>query len=143
VSAPALSTQGDFQLTTTPNGATAIFDGKPGTQCRTPCTITLSAGRHTFSVTAPGYRDAVRILEIPHDTGFIVNLEKMMGTLNLRTTPAGLTVVLDGQQSGRTPATFQLSPGVHRVSLLRGSDHHDFTVEIQDGTTLTRTVELQ
>ena len=143
VSAPSPPTQGDFQLTTTPSGATAIFDGKPSTECRTPCTITLSAGRHTFTVMAPGYRDAARILEIPHDTGFIVNLEKMMGTLNLQTTPSGLTVVLDGQQSGRTPATFQLSPGMHRVSLLRGSDHHDFTVEIKDGTTLTRTVEWQ
>jgi serine/threonine-protein kinase len=139
-----IAAQGDFRLTTTPAGATAVFDERPSTECHTPCTITLPAGRHTFSVKSPGYREAERILEIPHDTLFNVNLEKTSGILSLQTTPAGLTVVLDGQeQTARTPTTFQLSPGVHKISLLRGSDHTDFTVEIRDGATLTRTFEFQ
>ena len=120
------------------------FDGSSDIKCRTPCTISLSAGRHTFVVTAAGYREARRILEIPHDTGFIVNLERMIGTLNLVTNPPGLTVLLDGQeQSGKTPAIFQLPPGPHHVELIKGADRQGFQVEIHDGSTVTRTVEWQ
>ncbi len=141
---PAAPSTGDFQLTTTPAGATVEFDGSPDIKCRTPCTISLSAGRHTFVATAAGYREARRILEIPHDTGFIVNLERMIGTLNLVTNPAGLAVLIDGQeQSRRTPAIFQLPPGPHHIEVVKGGDHQGFQVEIHDGSTVTRTVEWQ
>jgi hypothetical protein len=142
--APAVPVTGDFQLTTTPLGATAEFDEKADTTCHTPCTISLPSGRHTFVVTASGYREARRILEIPHDTGFIVNLERMLGTLNLVTTPPGLTILIDGQeQSSKTPATLQLSPGSHRVEVIKGTERQGFPVEIHDGSTVTRTVEWQ
>jgi hypothetical protein len=73
-----------------------------------------------------------------------VNLEKMMGTLNLVTTPPGITVVLDGQeQATKTPAVFQLPPGPHRVELVKGGDRQGFQVEIHDSSTVTRTVEWQ
>ena len=141
---PAVPATGDFQLTTTPAGATVEFDGSSDIKCRTPCTIALPAGRHTFIATAAGYRESRRILEIPHDTGFIVNLERMVGTLNLVTTPPGLTVLLDGQeQTGKTPAVFQLPPGPHHIELVKGADHQAFQVEIHDGSTVTRTVEWQ
>jgi serine/threonine protein kinase len=142
--AQAAPTEGEFELTTTPAGANALFDGRLEPECKTPCTVTLPTGRHTFVITAAGYREAQRILDIPHDTGMIVNLEKMVGTLNLITTPPGLIVVLDGQeQPGKTPSVFQLSPGAHKISLLRGSEHHDFSIDIRDGTTTTRSVEWQ
>jgi serine/threonine-protein kinase len=142
--AQAPPTTGDFQLTTTPAGATVEFDGSSDIKCRTPCTISLSAGRHTFVATAAGYREARRILEIPHDTGFIVNLERMIGILNLVTNPSGLAVLIDGQeQPGKTPAFFQLPPGPHHVEVVKGADHQGFQVEIHDGSTVTRTVEWQ
>jgi serine/threonine protein kinase len=141
---PTVPATSDFQLTTTPAGATVEFDGNSDIKCRTPCTIALSTGRHTFIATAAGYREARRILEIPHDTGFIVNLERMVGMLSLVTTPPGLTVLLDGQeQSGKTPAVFQLPPGPHKVELVKGADRQAFQVEIHDGSTVTRTVEWQ
>jgi len=141
---PATPTTGDFQLTTTPAGATVEFDGSSDIKCRTPCTIALSTGRHTFVAIAPGYREARRILEIPHDTGFIVNLERMVGTLHLVTTPPGLTVLLDGQeQPTKTPSVFQLVPGSHHIELVKGTDRQGFQVEIHDGSTVTRTVEWQ
>ncbi len=73
-----------------------------------------------------------------------MNLERMIGTLNLVTNPAGLAVLIDGQeQSRRTPAIFQLPPGPHHIEVVKGGDHQGFQVEIHDGSTVTRTVEWQ
>ena len=99
-------------------------------------------GRHTFVLKSPGYREAQRIFELPRDPGLIVNLEKMAGSLNLITTPPGVTVVIDGQeQSKKTPATFSLVPGEHKVDLVKGAEKQEFTVDIHDGTTTSRSVD--
>jgi hypothetical protein len=141
VALPAAPTEATFQLTATPAGATAVFD-KNEMQCTVPCTVTLTAGRHTLLVRSAGYRDASRIIEIPRDPGLIVNLERMIGTLSLITNPAGLTVIIDGQeQSRKTPATFSLVPGPHRVEVVRGTERHALAVEIHDGSTIERSVD--
>ncbi|HEY1758449.1 MAG TPA: serine/threonine-protein kinase [Bryobacteraceae bacterium] len=137
------STDGVFQLSATPAGATAIFDRDAATKCVTPCTLTLSAGRHTFVVQFAGYRDAQRIIDIPHDTGLIVNLEKMSGMLTVTTNPPGLIIVIDGQeQARRSPATFVLLPGPHTVEIVKGSERHPLSVEIHDGSTIERNIDL-
>jgi hypothetical protein len=101
---PPLPSESEFQLTATPAGATAVFDRDPARKCTTPCNITLPAGRHTFLVTSAGFRDVQRIIDIPHDAGLIVNLERMSGTLHVNTTPSGLAVLIDGQESpGKRP----------------------------------------
>jgi len=136
-------TDGVFQLTATPAGATAVFDKSADLKCVTPCSLTLATGRHTFVVQFPGYRDAQRIIDIPHDTGVIVNLEKMSGLLTVSTNPAGLTIVIDGQvQARKSPATFVLLPGPHTGEIVRGSERHPLSVEIQDGSTIERNVDL-
>jgi serine/threonine-protein kinase len=130
-----------FELTATPAGATAVFDNDSSTQCAVPCTLNLNAGRHTFNLKHPGYRDAQRIIEIPRDSGLIVNLEPLSGMLSLSTNPPGLTVIIDGQeQSKKTPATFSLAPGSHRVDVVKGSDKQELSVDISDGGTAYRTV---
>ena len=85
--APPLPTDGVFQITATPAGAMAIFDKDSALKCATPCSMTLPAGRHTFVVQLAGYRDAYRIIDIPRDTGLIVNLERMSGILTISTNP--------------------------------------------------------
>ena len=72
--------EGTFQLTTSPAGATATFDTS-GIECTTPCNLTLPAGRHTFVLRHAGYRETQRIITIPNDTGLIVELVPMTGTL--------------------------------------------------------------
>jgi serine/threonine protein kinase len=140
--APAPPSESEFQLTATPAGATAVFDRDPAHKCTTPCNISLPAGRHTFMVTSAGYRDVQRIIDIPHDAGLIVNLERMSGTLHVNTTPPGLAVLIDGQEQPRkTPATFALLPGPHRIEVVKGAEKQEFTVEIHDGSTITRTVD--
>ncbi len=90
-----------------------------------------------------GFRDAQRIIEIPRDTGTIVNLEKMSGLLAISTNPAGLTIVIDGQEQPRkSPATFVLPPGPHAIEIVKGAERHPLSVEIHDGSTVERNVDL-
>jgi serine/threonine protein kinase len=136
-------TEGAFQLTATPAGATAIFDRDAALKCVTPCSMTLPSGRHTFVVQFAGYRDAQRIIDIPHDTGLIVNLERMSGMLTLTTNPPGLAIVIDGQEQARkSPATFVLLPGPHRLEIVKGSERHSLAIEIHDGSTIERNIDL-
>ena len=141
--AHSIPTEGEFQVTSTPSGASVIFDKDPALKCASPCNMTLAAGRHTFLVQSPGYRDENRIIDIPRDSGLIVNLQKMLGLLTLSTKPPGLTITIDGQEQARkTPATFNLAPGTHTVEVIRGSERHSLSVEIRDGSTLERDVDL-
>jgi len=140
--APQKPVEAEFQVTTTPSGASVTFDSDPSTRCKSPCTLTLSGGRHTFVAQHPGYRDAHRIVEIPRDAGLIVDLEQMMGSLSLVTNPPGLTVVIDGKEQARkTPANVRLSVGTHRVQVLKGSEKQEFTVDIRDNALSSKFIE--
>ena len=129
-------------VTTSPAGATVTFDGDPSTKCKSPCTITLSAGRHTFVAQHAGYRDQHRIIESPRDAGVIVDLPKQVGSLSLITNPPGLTVIVDGkEQPQKTPANLSLSVGPHHVQVMKGADKQEFTVEIRDGLLSSKFLE--
>jgi len=125
-----------------PAGADAVFDGNAELHCSTPCTLNLPMGRHTLVLTSKGFRDAQRVFNLPSDPGLIVNLEPTMGTLSLVTTPAGLTVIIDGQEQARkTPADFSLSVGDHRVQVVRGSEKQEFTAAIRDNVVSQKSIE--
>ena len=140
--APRRTAEADFQVTASPAGATVIFDSDSSTRCKSPCNISLSAGRHTFVVQHPGYRDAHRIIEIPRDAGLIVDLARQMGSLSLITNPPGLTVIVDGQeQPKRTPAILTLTVGAHHVEVTRGGEKQEFTVDIRDNLLSSKFIE--
>jgi len=140
VTTPVMS-EGAFHLTTTPPGALAVFDYGP--KCTTPCSMTLAAGRHTFVVQSPGYREARKIIEIPQDTGLIVDLQRATGMLTLTSQPPGCMIAIDGQeQQQKTPATITLMAGVHKIQVRRGNFKEEFTIDVRDGAILTRNVEL-
>jgi len=131
----------EFRLATSPPGAEAVFDYGP--KCTTPCTMTLTPGRHTFVVHSPGYRDARKIIDIPRETGLIVDLVRATGMLTLASVPAGCAIAVDGQeQAQKTPATLMLAAGTHRIQVRHGDFKQEFTIDVRDGAILTRTVEL-
>jgi serine/threonine-protein kinase len=135
------ATEAEFKLTTFPPGAEAVFDYGP--KCTTPCSMTLSAGRHTFVVHFPGYREARKIIEIPRETGLIVDLVRATGMLTLTSQPSGCAIAIDGQeQSQKTPATLMLAAGTHKIQVRHGDFKQEFTIDVHDGAILTRTVEL-
>jgi serine/threonine protein kinase len=136
------ATETDFQVTTSPAGANVVFDGDSSTKCKSPCSAALSNGRHTFLVQHAGYRDEHRIIEVPRDAGLIIDLSKLIGSLSLITSPAGLTVIVDGkEQSQKTPAHLTLAAGSHHVQVLKGADKREFTVDIRDGLLSSKFIE--
>ena len=142
--APPLPEPSTFELTATPPGSTAIFDNDPNLHCDTPCEIPLPPGRHTFTVNSPGYREERRIIEIPRDTGIIVNLEKSAGTVSVTSNPPGLAVSIDGKvQSRRTPAMFTVAPGRHHVEVAKGAEKRESNVEVHDGGTTDLNIDWQ
>ena len=139
---PPGPTEASFELTTTPAGAQAVFDGNADLHCTTPCTLNLAMGRHTLTLTNQGYREAQRVFALPNDPGLIVNLEPTSGMLSLVTNPAGLTVIIDGQEQARkTPANFALPVGEHRVQVLRGNEKQEFTAQIRDNVVSQKNID--
>jgi hypothetical protein len=140
--APAVPAESTYVLTARPAGALAVFDQDVATECRTPCTLTLPAGRHSVAIRADGYRTAQRTFNLPQDSTTYVELERAQGFLTLVTDTKGLTVFVDGkEQERKTPATFTLPIGPHKIELLKGTDRNEFNVEIRDGAALTQTVK--
>ncbi|MDP8988782.1 MAG: protein kinase [Acidobacteriota bacterium] len=134
--------EASFELTTAPAGAEAVFDGNAELKCTTPCKLNLGMGRHTLLVKNAGYREAQRVFTLPSDPGLIVNLEETAGTLSLVTNPAGLTVIIDGQeQTRKTPANFSLAVGEHRVQVLRGAERQEFTAQIRDNVVSQKNID--
>ena len=139
---PPGPTEASFQLTTMPAGAEAVFDGNAELHCTTPCTLNLPMGRHTLVLTSKGFREAQRVFNLPSEPGLIVSLDPTMGTLSLVTKPAGLTVIIDGQEQARkTPADFPLSVGDHHVQVLRGAEKQEFTALIRDNVVSQKSIE--
>jgi len=141
--APSLPKEGTFQLTTSPVGASATFDTS-GIACTTPCNLTLPAGRHVFVLRHAGFRETQKIITIPNDTGLIVDLVPMTGTLNLVTDPAGLTVVIDGRENAqKTPVSLTLPVGSHKIQVIKGSERQELQVDLSDGQFLSKTISWQ
>src|SRR5579864_6761662 len=141
--APAAPSEGSFVLTTSPTGATATFDSS-GIQCTTPCSLTLPAGRHTFVLRQAGYRDTQKIVNIPNDTGLIVDLVPMSGTLHVNTDPPGLIVIIDGrEQPQKTPLNVNLPVGPHKVQVVKGSERQELQVDLSDGQFVSKTISWQ
>jgi serine/threonine-protein kinase len=139
---PKPPAESDFQVTTSPAGANVTFDGDSSQKCKSPCTVSLTPGRHTFLVQHPGYRDQHRIIEVPRDAGLIVDLSKQMGSLSLITNPPGLTVLVDGkEQPQKTPTNLSLSVGAHHVQVMKGEEKQEFTVDIRDGLLSSKFIE--
>jgi serine/threonine-protein kinase len=138
----ATPSEAAVQLTTTPAGAEAIVDGAPELRCISPCSLTLPLGRHTVVLRHEGYREVQRVFNLPSDPGLIVNMEPQMGTLSLVSTPAGLTIVVDGQeQSRKTPTSLSLSAGPHRIQIVKGADKQEFVVDVRDGVFTQRNID--
>jgi len=141
--APAAAKEGPFQLTASPAGATAIFDTS-GVECTTPCNLTLPAGRHSFVLHQAGYRDLQKVINIPSDTGLIIDLVPMTGTLNLLTDPPGLTVVIDGREHPqKTPVNVTLPVGPHRIQVVKGTERQELQVDLADGQFVSKTISWQ
>ncbi len=121
-------------LVTNPPGATVLVDSKPEMSCKTPCNITLPAGRHTLSASLIGYRRALRIFEVPKESEVVMNLERTTGTVFIRSEPAGASISINGEsRTEKTPATLTLPTGSYRIEVSKpGFQNYVESIDVKD-----------
>jgi hypothetical protein len=112
---------GEVVITTTPPGLEVLIDDK--SIGPSPAHAVVAAGPHKYTVNRPG--------EAPYEnsftakSGMLVNVRVNMGggavptgIVEVRTIPAGATVMADGNAvGGQTPTSFSLSLGRHILSI--------------------------
>jgi serine/threonine-protein kinase len=133
---PSVPSSNEVQLLTDPPGALITVDGSQS--CTTPCSFTLTHGRHTLAATLPGFGIARKIFNVPQELSLILPLTKSVGVLLVSSEPSGARVNVDGQSAGTTPVTLRLTPGVHRLSVWDGSRWRDETVQVTSDEVHTR-----
>ncbi len=138
--APNAGGTADVELLTDPPGARIAVDGRSDATCHAPCTMTLPAGRHTLTAQLDGYAIAQRIFSVPDTSSLYIQLAQSFGLLILNSTPAGAGIFVDGNDYGKTPASLRLSAGMHRITLLNGSQRHDETVNVEAETMQSRNI---
>jgi serine/threonine protein kinase len=139
--APKAGVGQSVQFLTEPAGAEVTVDGNSSLACKTPCMLPLSGGRHALTVQLAGYRPYPRVFSVPQDVDVFLRLSKALGALSITSEPAGATIELDGKvQSARTPARFDLTPGIYHVKVTRGGAFLDFDVQLGDGEFITKRV---
>lgn len=124
-----------YHVATVPPGAKIVFDGVGSRSCVAPCQMTLGAGRHTLTAALDGYRLQSRIFNLPQDREILIAMERSVGTLTIRTTPSGATIILNGQERReKTPASLTLPTGRYHIELVKeGQRKEQYDVEVKDG----------
>jgi formylglycine-generating enzyme required for sulfatase activity len=112
----------DVTVATSPSGAAILVDDEP-TGAVTPATIELLAGEHEIRLAIPGYK--------PHRQRILVAAEEQVtlptftlmqadGLINVRTSPAGAGVTLNGEFQGESPLELAVRSGVnYRVQVFK------------------------
>ncbi|MFH1845507.1 MAG: PEGA domain-containing protein, partial [bacterium] len=124
---------GTFSITSTPDKASIWLNGQRIGQ--TPHrNHEITAGRYDIKLAKEGYRTTTKelIVEAGTSTSLEVALNRFTADLQVKTTPDGVEVVIDGQQKGVTPCTVQgLAEGPHPVILRKdGYRQYEETVTI-------------
>jgi hypothetical protein len=105
--------------------------------------LALSGGRHAVAVQLEGYRPYPRVFNVPQDGDLFLRLSKASGTLSITSEPPGATIEVDGTQEGkRTPAVFNLAPGMYHVKVARSGAFIEFDVQVRDGEFINKRVDF-
>ena len=131
---------GSINIKSTPTGATIVLDGV--TKGTTPATLSgIPAGIHTLVLKKSGYNDYPASVTITSgQTSSIsatLTVQQTTGSINIKSTPTGATIILDGVSKGTTPATLSGIPaGIHTL-VLKKSGYNDYpaSVTITSGQT--------
>ncbi len=131
--APARVEAASVEIRTTPTGARVTADDNAGISCFTPCTLSLAGGRHVLKIGSQGYRDEVRIVEVPQDSSVAITLTPPSGSLFVTTKPTGAAIFIDGREwPQKSPTTLTLPVGRHSLALVLNGRRAEQIVDIKD-----------
>jgi hypothetical protein len=145
-----IPTTGSLDVRSSPSGASIYIDGVY--KGVTPKVISgLSAGSHQAKVTKSGYNDYTRTTSVTagKTTPVSATLSSIprapvTGSLDVRSTPSGASIYIDGDYKGVTPKVISgLSEGSHQVKVTR-SGYNDYTrtTSVTAGKTATVSATL-
>ena len=137
------SAETTVQFLTEPSGANVTIDNNSSLTCKAPCMLQLATGRHVLNVQLPGYRSYPRVFNVPQDGDIFLHLSKAMGTLSVTSSPPGATIEINHEmQSQRTPAVFNLPPGIYHVRVSKGGSSLDFDADVRDQAFVSKHVSF-
>ncbi len=96
----------------------------------------VTNGTHRVEVKRPCYSTVTRTLDVTQLGDFVIEpmkLESAMATLVARSTMAGTTVYVDGQQRGAAPHTMEVCEGEHTVDLRSAAGRYSRKIEARPG----------
>jgi len=126
----SFSGRANVKFESSPPHVHIVVDSDDSMSCTSPCTLELSAGRHTYTAVAPGYGLAQRIIQVPDDRDQFVYLTQNVGFVDISSEPNGSTLYVDGRLQGQTPATLRLKAGEHHVRIVRGGRSQEQTISV-------------
>lgn len=117
-SPPSPHSTGTVKVTSAPSSAMVYVDGTY--QGKTPVTVTLYPGTHTFKLTLAGYADYVTTLVVNANTNQNLNAQMspaIFGTVSITTLP-GASVYMDSAMQGKVS-----SSGVLTIPSVTSGNH--------------------
>jgi formylglycine-generating enzyme required for sulfatase activity len=137
---------GKLIINTVPKDALLRVDGKD--VGRTPLSHEPLQGERQIEIVKEGWKPVMKKIEIRAGLTTklnLVHLERIDGTLDVKTSPAGATVTVDGQYRGRTPIALSLvSRKDFQVKLAKlGYSEISKTVSIEGGKTTPLNIRLK
>lgn len=125
---------GELTIETNPPGAQIELDGATDTTWVTPIALTnIQPGKHSITVTKPGYTPDTRTIEVASGAKAtaVLRLSQLSATLIVKSDPPGANIYVDSKDSGtRTPAQISVGKGQHLV-LVRKEGYLDETMSAQ------------
>jgi len=150
IDAPAPVTTGSLDVGSTPSGASIYIDGtyKGVTPTLVPG---VSAGSHQVKITRNGYYDYTKTTAVTAGKTTTVSATltsfpptPTTGTLDIRSTPSGAGIYVQGEYFGVTPMVFEgLSEGSYQVKVTKNGYYDDTrrtTVTAGKTTTVSATL---
>ncbi len=110
-----------MSVASTPEGARVTIDGVSQSGWRTPFqTGKLAPGRHSVSISKPGYTEETRaVMVLAGKMASVgVQLKAKVAMVSLSTSPPGAAVLIDGKTTSRvTPTEVAIEQGDHTLTL--------------------------
>ena len=131
ITATLITSGGSISINSTPTGATIVLDGT--INGITPANLTgISEGSHFLVLKKTGYSDyqAAVTVNSGKTTNVSANLSVATGSINIKSTPSGATIVLDGTAKGTTPINLRgIAVGSHTL-VLKKSGYNDYSTNV-------------
>ncbi|MBI4954764.1 MAG: PEGA domain-containing protein [Myxococcales bacterium] len=134
---PGTSALGVIMVSSSVKGAKATLDGKP---VEMPLSAEVPPGKHVIKLSAAGYFDLEREVQIAAGASFATDLQLKQKPARLAIeTESHAEITLDGRPLGTTPlaAPLEVSPGTRRL-VVSDTGHHPYVADLDfkpDATT--------